>query len=140
MKFLYCLSKVVDEKYFCFFQRLTNEWKNGSVRNKTRLSTQDNHHQSPCNLLKVFWLRLIVDEGHSMGNGTTSNLILFASWITSQRRWAMTGTPTPQTSSNNGLGNILGLMKFLKHDYLCTNQGGQQVIYIILSLQISVYS
>jgi hypothetical protein len=29
----------------------------------------------------------------------------------------MTGTPTPQTASQSGLSNLLGLMAFLKHEF-----------------------
>ena len=92
-------------------QRLTTEWKNGSIEEELRHkqhSENDETRQSykrfnyeavsakgndseACPLLKVHWLRLVVDEGHSMGKGTQNNSIQFASWITSQRRWAMTG-------------------------------------------------
>mmetsp|Transcript_8540 Transcript_8540/g.12168 ORF Transcript_8540/g.12168 Transcript_8540/m.12168 type:complete len:719 (-) Transcript_8540:91-2247(-) len=121
------------------------EWKNGSFQDEIR-KTQDNKKsgvrsrplerseaylsesdspQASCPLLKVYWLRLVVDEGHSMGASTHSNSIMFASWITAQRRWAMTGTPTPQTTSSNGLRNIFGLLKFLKHDYFCPRRNGE---------------
>jgi len=43
------------------------------------------------------------------------NSVQFSSWVYAQRRWAMTGTPTPQTNRNSDLRNILGLMKFLQH-------------------------
>ncbi len=62
-----------------------------------------------------------------MGRGTNSNTIQFASWITAQRRWAMTGTPTQQTANQSGLRNILGLVKFLKHDFFAARLGGDQV-------------
>jgi len=71
---------------------------------------------------------MVVDEGHSMGkNGSPTNAIEFASWITADRRWAMTGTPTPQTVAKSGLGNLFGLLKFLKHDYFCTAHWGEEV-------------
>ena len=65
-------------------------------------------------------------EGHSMGKRSNNNSIQFASWITAQRRWAMTGTPTPQTASQNGLKNILGLLKFLQHDYFSPRFDGDR--------------
>ena len=115
-------------------QRLTAEWKNGSVQDETRRESYKmlyynygNDDSSPCPLLKVHWLRLIVDEGHTMGKSSVNNSIQFASWISAQRRWSMTGTPTPQTASNSGLKNLFGLMKFLKHDYFCPTQGGGEV-------------
>jgi hypothetical protein len=38
----------------------------------------------------------------------------------------MTGTPTPQTSNNKGVGNIFGLLKFLKHDFFSTPHWGEE--------------
>jgi hypothetical protein len=57
----------------------------------------------------------VVDEGHTMGKGHCNNSVQFSSWVYAQRRWPMTGTPTPQTNRNSDLRNILGLMKFLRH-------------------------
>lgn len=61
-----------------------------------------------------------------MGKRSNNNSIQFASWITAQRRWAMTGTPTPQTASQNGLRNIFGLLKFLQHDYFSPRFDGDR--------------
>ena len=89
-------------------QRFTNEWKNGSFEEELRRletgvqSTYEGdvdhdfksllaQSDEACPLLKVSWLRMIVDEGHSMGRGGANSAILFASWISAQRRWAMTG-------------------------------------------------
>jgi SNF2 family DNA or RNA helicase len=121
-------------------QRLTNEWKNGSYEEELK---QDNGRKkymtdfyevggsgsdstSACSLLKVHWFRLIVDEGHSMGRGSRGSAILFASWIQAQRRWAMTGTPTPQTASSSGLNNLRGLMSFLQHDFFSPRLDGDK--------------
>ncbi len=57
--------------------------------------------------------------------GSPTNAIDFASWITAERRWVMSGTPTPQTISNSGVGNLYGLLKFLNHAYFCTPQWGE---------------
>jgi len=112
-------------------QRITNAWKCGNLedemksksKTKYRDYSMDYHGDSNASaspLLKVHWLRMIVDEGHIMGRSAHGNAIQFASWITAQRNWIMSGTPTPQNSSSNGMRNILGLMKFLKHEY-CNN-------------------
>ena len=58
--------------------------------------------------------RVIVDEGHVMGKNT-NNLIQFASWLTSERHWGMTGTPTSQIATQNGLKNLYYLANFLRH-------------------------
>lgn len=127
-------------------QRITQEWKKGSVEEElnitNRTSTRANGRQAsyrvffddvradlppPSPLLKVHWLRLVVDEGHIMGRGTNSNTVQFASWINAHSRWCMTGTPTQQTISQTGLRNILGLVKFLKHDFFSARLGGDAV-------------
>jgi SNF2 family DNA or RNA helicase len=117
-------------------QRFTNEWKNGSFEDelKRKSSNYDDdeffrdslqNSEQSCPLLKINWLRMIVDEGHSMGRGKGNSAILFASWITAERRWAMTGTPTRQTVAQNGLSNILGLMNYLQHDFFTHRRDGQ---------------
>jgi hypothetical protein len=45
-------------------------------------------------LMQVYWLRLIVDEGHVMGN-KQSNQANLAANLLCERKWACTGTPTP---------------------------------------------
>lgn len=118
-------------------QRMTNEWKNGSFENEvSRKAREDNpevygyrallsESEESCPLLKVNWLRLIVDEGHSMGRGRDSSAISFASWIFAERRWAMTGTPTRQTASQSGLSNLLNLFRFLQHDFFSRRREGE---------------
>ena len=120
-------------------QRLTNEWKHGSFEEELKRDDGKKYTDYPyevggsfyesraaCSLLKVYWLRLIVDEGHSMGRGSSNSAILFASWIMAQRRWAMTGTPTPQTAAS-GLTNLRGLMRFLQHDFFSPRLDGDKV-------------
>ncbi|KAG7194335.1 uncharacterized protein KQ657_004547 [Scheffersomyces spartinae] len=50
-------------------------------------------------LLKVYWKRLIIDEGHSI-NSKNSRTSLLCKDILAERKWAVTGTPT------SGLTNI----------------------------------
>ena len=127
-------------------QRIAQEWKKGSVEEELNITNRKStrgdgrktsyriffddvisDHPPPSPLLKVHWLRLVVDEGHTMGRRSKSNTIQFASWITARSRWAMTGTPTQQTASESGLCNILGLLKFLKHDFFSAKLGGDAV-------------
>ena len=121
--------------------RFSSEWKNGSFEDEIRRNRKRDNvgegngrtsdfredlatSEEACPLLKVNWLRMIVDEGHSMGRGRDSSSISFASWINAERRWAMTGTPTPQTSSQSGLINVLNLMQYLQHDFFTRRHGG----------------
>ena len=123
-------------------QRFTNEWKHGSFEDELKKGHSEEcssvsyvykvgasayRSRSACSLLKVHWFRLIVDEGHSMGRGSNNSAILFASWIMAERRWAMTGTPTPQTVSQSGLTNLLGLMRFLQHDFFSARLEGDRI-------------
>jgi SNF2 family DNA or RNA helicase len=127
-------------------QRFSNEWRNGSFENELRRQSacksdidddEDDRldkfrmniskSEEACPLLKVNWLRLIVDEGHSMGKGKDNSSISFASWINAERRWAMTGTPTRQTMSHSGLSSILNLMSYLQHGFFTHRNGGSTV-------------
>jgi SNF2 family DNA or RNA helicase len=121
-------------------QRFTNEWKNGSFQEELKrndnsrntnyrvdLTFWDLDEQSASSLLKVNWLRLIVDEGHSMGRGKDNSAISFASWIHAERRWAMTGTPTRQTLSQTGLSSILNLLQYLQHSFFERKKDGDTV-------------
>jgi SNF2 family DNA or RNA helicase len=118
-------------------KRFVNEWKNGSF--EAELKQQDGTispyavyrasgpDSSACPLLKVHWTRMVVDEGHSMGRGKLNNGILFASWISASRRWSMTGTPTPQTTSRSGMSNLLALMGYLKHEFFTPRLDGDRM-------------
>lgn len=125
-------------------KRFTNEWKNGSFeeelkRRQNEEENRDGKHisyrlmeygstdEEACPLLKINWLRMVVDEGHTMGRGKANSAIRFAAWITAERRWAMTGTPTQQTVSHNGLSNMNNLMQFLQHDFFTPRKGGDRV-------------
>ncbi len=117
------------------YNRFTAEWKFGSVEQELRASNKgcgsgdtywgdDVPEASP--LLKVQWLRVIVDEGHVMGKNT-NNLIQFASWLSAERRWAMTGTPTQQVATQSGVRNLYYLTNFLRHDFFSRRLGREKV-------------
>ena len=119
--------------------RFMHEWKNGSFQEEVKrvsqeagsggipayFTTVDNFHRigSPCSLLKVHWLRLIVDEGHSMGRSQQNSSVKFASWISAERRWAMTGTPTKH--GTGAIGQIFALLSFLQHDFFTQRCDGE---------------
>lgn len=111
------------------YNRLSAEWKFGSVEQELKASKRgivssiyDGPAPEASHLLKVHWLRLIVDEGHVMGKNP-NNAIQFAQWIIAQRRWCMTGTPTQQIGSQNGLRNLFYLANFLKHEFFSRQLG-----------------
>jgi hypothetical protein len=119
-------------------RRFEREWKNGSFQEELRdtksAAAADNdsvdersfrQSNAACSLLKIHWLRMIVDEGHSMGKSGHSNTIQFASWISAERRWAMTGTPTKQGSV--AIKQVHYLLRFLKHDFLTPRLDGATI-------------
>jgi len=75
-----------------------------------------------CELLKVFWHRLVIDEGHFLGKDQTNSTIQFATWVNAKNRWAMTGTPTKQSAAE--LRQLRGLMRFLQHDFFTSRMNG----------------
>ncbi|EGZ27764.1 hypothetical protein PHYSODRAFT_321501 [Phytophthora sojae] len=66
-------------------------------------------------LLTVRWVRVIVDEGHELGGQTPTNLMLMARTVSAERRWVMTGTPTPNTLQSADLNYVHGLLLFLRN-------------------------
>lgn len=115
------------------FTRFSSEWKNGNVEMEIRASKKNSGDggsywgddvPEASSLLKVSWLRIIVDEGHALGK-SANNLFQFASWLPAERLWAMTGTPTPQISTQNGLRNLFHMSNFLKHDFFNQRLGGE---------------
>lgn len=119
--------------------RFMNEWKKGSFQEELERHNSDDipiysfaigdykpySAREACELLKVHWLRMVVDEGHSMGNDKANATIQFAAWVNAQRRWAMTGTPTKQNAAQ--LGQLRGLMRFLQHDFFTSRLEGDKV-------------
>jgi hypothetical protein len=103
-------------------RRFINEWKNGSFREEIRRENMDlpgfsDSSAEVCSLLKVYWHRMVIDEGHSMAKDRENSTIQFASWISSERRWAMTGTPTKQNQNANSINQVKALVRFLRHGF-----------------------
>ncbi|GMF46253.1 unnamed protein product [Phytophthora fragariaefolia] len=65
-------------------------------------------------ILTVHWVRVIVDEGHKLGGQTPTNFMQMARLISADRRWVMTGTPTPSTLQSADLRFMHGLLVFLR--------------------------
>jgi len=56
-----------------------------------------------------------------------NNTIQFCSWITAQRRWGMTGTPTQQIAQQTGLRNLFFLQNFVKHNFFARELGKEKL-------------
>lgn len=68
-------------------------------------------------LLRVRFLRVILDEGHKLGasRNCISNFARVCESLNTERRWIMTGTPTPQTT-NTDARHLFPLLQFLKDE------------------------
>ena len=86
-------------------------------------------HVSPAHFNKsnqsFYFNRVIVDEGHVLGKNS-NNMIQFASWLAAERHWAMTGTPTQQVASQNGLRNLYFLANYLRHEFFNQRLGREK--------------
>lgn len=66
-------------------------------------------------LMRVHFLRIIVDEGHTLSNASVSHFGHVCARIRAERRWVMTGTPTPSTSRSD-LEHLQGLLMFIREE------------------------
>ncbi|XVE86168.1 hypothetical protein DITRI_Ditri18aG0014200 [Diplodiscus trichospermus] len=73
-------------------------------------------------LMQVHWLRVILDEGHTLGSSLNlTNKLQMAISLTASSRWLLTGTPTPNTPSSQ-LSHLQPLLKFLHEEAYGQNQ------------------
>ena len=64
-------------------------------------------------LCDVHWVRLVCDEGHSLGGGALTNFKILLGEIRAERRWILSGTPAKETSDADGCSTLGGLLAFL---------------------------
>ncbi|GMH42988.1 hypothetical protein BSKO_10910 [Bryopsis sp. KO-2023] len=81
-------------------------------------------------LMQIHWLRIILDEGHIIGanpfSDTNRNRMLKA--LRAERRWVMTGTPTPNTPTAH-VSHLHPLLCFLKQKpYGCLKREWEDMI------------
>jgi hypothetical protein len=87
------------------FNRLSSEW---SIRENSVL-------------MRVHWLRIMLDEGHTLGASLSlTNKLQMAKSLHASRRWILTGTPTPNTPSSQAA--YLRPMLELLHEDLYSKQ------------------
>ncbi|XP_051123001.1 F-box protein At3g54460 isoform X2 [Andrographis paniculata] len=73
-------------------------------------------------LMQVHWLRVMLDEGHTLGSSLTlTNKLQMLVSLTATSRWLLTGTPTPNTP-NSQLSYLQPMLKFLKEETYGLNQ------------------
>lgn len=73
-------------------------------------------------LMQVHWLRVMLDEGHTLGSSLNlTNKLQMAISLVASNRWILTGTPTPNTP-NSQLSHLQPLLKFLREEAFGQNQ------------------
>ncbi|KAG0579573.1 hypothetical protein KC19_4G107400 [Ceratodon purpureus] len=88
------------------FNRLSSEWSNreNSV------------------LMRVHWLRIMLDEGHTLGASLSlTNKLQMAKSLHASRRWILTGTPTPNTPSSQA-AYLRPMLEFLHENLYSKHQ------------------
>ncbi|GJQ09416.1 hypothetical protein GpartN1_g1207.t1 [Galdieria partita] len=67
-------------------------------------------------LLSIHWFRVILDEGHRVGASLSLNYTkMICCALRTDRRWIMTGTPTPNTSMSD-IAHLAPLYEFLRDE------------------------
>lgn len=97
--------------------------KNNNGSSGSRNVLMSSAEESP--LLKIRWLRLIIDEGHEIGRLRNDPSVTRAfadaaeliTHIAAERRWIMSGTPTTGAHSDVGLHQLFRLLSFLRHPH-----------------------
>ncbi|GLT88566.1 hypothetical protein SLE2022_065860 [Rubroshorea leprosula] len=80
-----------------------------------RLSAEWGPHKKSA-LMQVHWLRVMLDEGHTLGSSfSLTNKLQMAISLVASNRWLLTGTPTPNTP-NSQLSHLQPLLKFLHEE------------------------
>ncbi|CDP18621.1 unnamed protein product [Coffea canephora] len=87
----------------------------------SRLSTEWSRRKRSA-LMQVHWLRVILDEGHTLGSSLSlTNKLQMAVFLRASSRWLLTGTPTPNTP-NSQLSHLKPMLKFLHEEAYGLNQ------------------
>ena len=99
------------------FARIKQQYNNARKRRKAG----DSNTVSSSSLLQLRWFRIVVDEGHELGeNPAGSDITKFINEMGAERRWVMSGTPTTgdedsQDFTAKGLDQLQRLLLFLRH-------------------------
>lgn len=66
-------------------------------------------------LMRIYFLRIIVDEGHKLSAGNLSQFANACARLRSERRWVMTGTPVPSTLKSD-VDHLHSLLMFIREE------------------------
>lgn len=90
------------------------------------------NHASSSSLLQLRWFRIVVDEGHELGeNEVGSDVTRFINEMGAERRWVLSGTPTTGDEDRRGftargLDQLQRLLFFLRHEKYGTVPGSTE--------------
>ncbi|XP_020598804.1 F-box protein At3g54460 [Phalaenopsis equestris] len=80
-----------------------------------RFSSEWSPHKKSV-LMQVHWLRVILDEGHTLGSSLSlTNKFQMSISLHASNRWILTGTPTPNTPSSQ-VAQLHPMLKFLHEE------------------------
>ncbi|KAL0910993.1 hypothetical protein M5K25_019093 [Dendrobium thyrsiflorum] len=80
-----------------------------------RFSSEWSPHKKSV-LMQVHWLRIILDEGHTLGSSLSlTNKFQMSISLHASNRWILTGTPTPNTPSSQ-VAQLHPMLKFLHEE------------------------
>ncbi|KAL6010048.1 hypothetical protein ACLOJK_000479 [Asimina triloba] len=86
-----------------------------------RLSAEWSSHKRSV-LMQVHWLRVMLDEGHTLGSSLNlTNKLQMAVSLAASNRWVLTGTPTPNTPTSQ-VAHLQPMLKFLHEEAYGQNQ------------------
>lgn len=81
-------------------------------------------------LSQVYWYRIVIDEGHTLGSVSMTNKLQMVSSLRAECRWVLTGTPSPSSMSSLGsnLRSMQPLLSYLHEPILRTPNRFQELI------------
>lgn len=88
-------------------------------------------------LMRVHFLRIIVDEGHNLSSASVTNFVIVCERLRAQSRWVMTGTPTPSTPRSD-VDHLFSLLRFIREESFGTDRGAWEVGVRVPYLQFKI--
>ncbi|KAH9292175.1 hypothetical protein KI387_042634 [Taxus chinensis] len=80
-------------------------------------------------LMRVHWVRVILDEGHTLGSSLSlTNKLQMAISLTASCRWLLTGTPMPNTP-NSQVAQLQPMLKFLHEEAYGLHPKSWEVVF-----------